>query len=87
MGIFGGKAASTGPTAIDLANMDPARDAEKHLEGASNVENPNTLADHGDGHIVDPAMERRVIRKMDLRLVPLVSALCKLMWNLCSNFG
>lgn len=26
---------------------------------------------------VDPAIERRVVRKMDLRVLPLVSSLCK----------
>ena len=49
---------------------------EKHEEagGVTNVpESPEELR-----HVttIDPEVERRVVRKIDLRLVPLVTALC-----------
>ena len=65
------------PTAVDLANLD----AEKHDVDTANVEHAdtaNTAEQHGH-HFIDPALERRVVRKMDLRLVPLVTVLCTIL--------
>jgi hypothetical protein len=65
------------PTATDLAvDMDTAQDEEKDF--------PPTTLDHGAGHFihdehhtVDPIMEKRVIRKLDFNVLPLVLVLCK----------
>jgi len=60
------------PTAVDLASHDP----EKQIEGTDNVERADsTVVQHGQ-HIIDPALERRIVRKIDMRLIPLVTVMC-----------
>ena len=46
---------------------DPEKDAIDHAETMRT----------GVVHHVDPAIERRVVRKLDFRLIPLVMGLCK----------
>jgi len=74
-------ASEPAPTAIDLAEQDP----EKHLEGATRVERTGSASEqHVDHHhIIDPALERKIVRKMDLRLVPLVTVMCMLCYLPC----
>lgn len=56
------------PAAITTANdQDPESEAIDHAE-AMRIANL---------HFVDPAIERRVVRKLDLKLIPLVMGLCK----------
>ena len=65
---------SAPPTATDLADEKRASsfqsDPEKSTHGLSDQEVPHS-------HHVDPDLEKRVIRKMDWRVVPLVAALCE----------
>ena len=65
-------ASGPAPTAIDLAGEDP----EKYIEGASQVERSGSATEQHGQHIIDPALERKIVRKMDLRLVPLVTVMC-----------
>lgn len=56
------------PAALSTApELDPEKEAIDHAEtlGAPNP------------YYVDPAVERRVVRKLDQRLIPLVMGLCK----------
>lgn len=59
------------PTITAYVEVEPARDlaadVEKHVAKKSDSEEP---------HHVHPDIERRVVRKMDLRVVPLVTTLC-----------
>jgi len=65
------------PTATDLAvDIHPTGDEEKNF--------PPTTLDHEAGHFthdehhtIDPTLEKRVIRKLDFNVVPLVLVLCK----------
>ena len=74
MGIFSPKAGL--PTSTDLAAAHPQTNASADPEKASadsQIEDPRNGAGH---HGVDPAIEARLIRKLDWRLPPLVAALC-----------
>lgn len=56
------------PAPIATSNeLDPEKEGIDHAERlrATNM------------HYVDPAIERRVVRKLDQRLIPLVMGLCK----------
>lgn len=64
------------PTTTDYVEEDRkvARDEHEEKNGLGlDVESNECQAHH-----VHPDLERRVVRKMDLRVVPLVSALCLL---------
>jgi len=58
----------------------PAVGYEQHGNNPTDLENQNESS-HQDGFDqlaqVDPKIERRVVRKIDLNLMPLVMALCK----------
>ena len=75
------------PTAMDVIKDDEqvpsARALEKHQGDPSSVESV-PRARYED---IDPVMEKQVIRKMDLRIVPLVSALYVLAFLDRSNIG
>jgi hypothetical protein len=65
------------PTATDLANdIRPAGDEEKDLPPIS-LEHEAGHFTHDEHHTVDPVVEKRVIRKLDYNVVPLVLVLCK----------
>ena len=74
MAIFKTKAVA--PTATDLrdngapAAPDSSIDAEK-------VVSDNLEESGGGQHKMDPELEKRVVRKLDWRVPPLVSGLCK----------
>ncbi|KAG8532642.1 uncharacterized protein KY384_002519 [Bacidia gigantensis] len=75
------------PTATDVVLEDKplpaAQDLEKHRDELSVSESlPQT---HNEN--IDPELERRVVRKMDFRIVPLVSALYILSFLDRSNIG
>ena len=70
MGLFNSKGSGT-PAAKEVENVDPksqdvASDEEKDPGAKVDVKNQT----------IDPAVERRVIRKLDRNVVPLVFALC-----------
>lgn len=79
MGLF--KAAPEAPTAIDLAERDPEKPVAENLEQVVSGD------EHLGHHVVDAAMEKRVVRKMDRHLVPLVMALYLLSFLDRSNIG
>lgn len=82
MGLFGKSepASEPAPTAIDLAAEDKEKNA--YLEHAATATTAATA-----GHYIDPAMERRVVRKIDMRLIPLVTAMYLLSFLDRSNIG
>lgn len=63
------------PTTTDyVEQLSPSDDVEKNspsVDTNSGVQEP---------HHANPQLEKRVIRKLDFRVVPLLSALC---WFLC----
>ena len=76
MGIFSAKRQP--PTAADLASHDGSAQAQAPIgqEKGSTAEHDIAVAG-GQQHRVDPVVEKRVIRKLDLTLTPLVAGLCK----------
>jgi hypothetical protein len=70
MTIFGSKREP--PTAIDLAAVADAGNVDSEKQDAVEFE-----GDIPHGLHIDPELERRVVRKLDLRLVPLVMSLCE----------
>jgi len=81
MGLFGRSepVSEPAPTAIDLAAEDKEKDAGAYLEHAGTA----TTDVNAHSHYIDPAMERRVVRKIDMRLIPLVTAMCKSISTTC----
>ena len=80
MGLFNKIKKSPPPTATDLVEDD--KDVEKtteYVHGEEGLQQPH--------HHVHPDIEKRVIRKMDLRVVALVSALYVLAFLDRSNIG
>jgi hypothetical protein len=64
------------PTSIDVEdniNQSKSQNLEKDVENA-HIERQDVPATH---HLVDPALEKRVVRKLDLHIVPLVLVLCE----------
>ena len=87
MGLFSRFNSTAPPTAInvieDNAHIPSALDLEKHHTGTSTLETvPGTQNQNGR-----PDVEKRVIRKMDFRIVPLVTALYVLAFLDRSNIG
>lgn len=76
MGLFSAKRQP--PTATDLASHDGSPQAQAPIdqEKGSTAEHDIAVAG-GRPHRVDPVIEKRVIRKLDLTLTPLVAGLCK----------
>jgi hypothetical protein len=80
MGLFTAKKQL--PTDTHLASLNnatqPSTDPEK---GGTNEHDVVVAADGGAGghqhHHVDPVIEKRVVRKLDLTVTPLVAGLCK----------
>ena len=63
-------------TAVDLADdIRPTHDPEKDLPGEK-LDREIGHFTHDEHHVVDPVVERRVIRKLDFNVVPLVLTLC-----------
>lgn len=54
--------------------VDQAMELGNVEKGVSPVQNENAV----DQHVIDAELERRVVRKTDRNLVPLVMALCTL---------
>lgn len=69
MHLFKSKAKPSQPQGVNQAME--AGNVEK---GLSPVQNENAV----DQHVIDAELERRVVRKTDRNLVPLVMALCTL---------
>lgn len=67
MQLFKSKAKPSQPQGVDQAME--SGNVEK---GLSPVQNENAV----DQHVIDAELERRVVRKTDRNLVPLVMALC-----------
>jgi len=83
MGILSTSSKGPPPTATDLAGSgeaSPPLDLEKK---GYEIE----TSTHAHSRHVEPGIERRVVRKMDLRIVPLVSALYVLAFLDRSNIG
>jgi hypothetical protein len=74
MGLFSVKIQP--PTATDLASRDTSAHAPIDPEKGSSAENDIAMAG-GQHHRVDPVIEKRVIRKLDLTVTPLVAGLCE----------
>ena len=76
MGILSRKAAP--PTALALGDAcQPATQQFDDLEkAATNVQDPDSIMAE-QTHAVDPEVERRVLRKIDWHLPPLVAFLCE----------
>jgi hypothetical protein len=76
MGLFSAKRQP--PTATDLAGHHGPAQAQATIdqEKGSTAENDIVMAG-GQHHRVDPVIEKRVIRKLDLTVTPLVAGLCK----------
>lgn len=71
------------PTATDLASHDATAQPPVDAEKASSVEH-DAAGGPTQQHHVDPVIEKRVIRKLDLTVTPLVAGLCKyprLVWH------
>jgi len=65
------------PTATDLVDdINPARDEEKDLPSIS-LDHEAGHFTHDSHHTIDPLLEKKVIRKLDFNVVPLVLVLCK----------
>lgn len=65
------------PTATDLADdIRPTGDEEKDLRPIS-LEYEAGHFTHDENHTIDPILEKKVIRKLDFNVVPLVLVLCK----------
>lgn len=71
------------PAAIQAAARFDTEKADISLAGAGNTSN----AENGTPYHVTPEMERKVVRKMDKRLVPLVMGLYLLAYLDRSNIG
>jgi len=89
MGLFKSAVPEVPATAIDLAGQDAviekhAVDPEKALETAQ-LENGSV--EHAGHAAFDPNMEKRIVRKLDWNLVPLVMALYLLSFLDRSNIG
>lgn len=70
MAVFGRVTRPTGlPTAIN--QLDSEKGAHDDIQKTEKGAHAGS-----DSAIIDPQTEKRVVRKMDLRVVPLVSALC-----------
>ena len=86
MGLLGKYQRAPPPTSTDLVKdqtTSPPLDLEKsHVQGNEVV---STIPSHE--HHVLPDMEKRVVRKMDVRIVPLVTALYVLAFLDRSNIG
>lgn len=67
------------PTAVDLANVD----VEKNFEDVQLEHQSST----GPRHVIDPVTEKRLVRKLDWNLVPLVMAMYLLAFLDRSNIG
>ena len=80
MGLFTAKKQL--PTDTHLASLNNATQQPTDPEkGGTNEHDVVVAADGGAGghqhHHVDPVIEKRVIRKLDLTVTPLVAGLCK----------
>lgn len=65
------------PTATDLVDdIHPTRDEEKDLPPI-NLDYEAGHFTHDEHHAVDPILEKKVIKKLDFNVVPLVLVLCK----------
>ncbi len=65
------------PTATDLADdIRPNGDEEKDLP-RTNLDYEAGHFTHDERHTVDHILEKKVIRKLDFNVVPLVFVLCK----------
>ena len=87
MGLFRKLTRVPPPTATDVvqdeSQIPSAVDLEKHRNDLSTIETmPQT-----QNEAVLPAVEKRVVRKMDFRIVPLVTALYVLAFLDRSNIG
>lgn len=74
MGLFNAKIQP--PTATDLASHDRSAQAPIDPEKGTTAEDDIAVAG-GQRHHVDPVIEKRVIRKLDLTVTPLVAGLCE----------
>lgn len=68
------KKSSDGQDEPELHSTQPQLVAETDLE-TRNYGSDSTLP--GQRPYIDPALERRVVRKLDMHLMPLIMALCK----------
>lgn len=79
MGVFNKVAKAEPPTAIDIVDN---VDVEKNLEDVQLEQRPGAPQ-----HIIDPIMEKKLVRKLDWNLVPLVMAMYLLAFLDRSNIG
>ena len=78
MGLFSAKKQL--PTDTHLASLNNATQPSTDPEKGSTDEHDVVAAGGGAGHQhhhVDPVIEKRVVRKLDLTVTPLVAGLCK----------
>lgn len=70
-----------GPPYQELMDDHKLDVAEPHAERSemANIDVTGKMAEEAYGNEIDPAAEKRVLRKMDRALIPLVTALCELM--------
>jgi hypothetical protein len=74
MGLFSAK--KQAPTATSLAShSDPAQHPVDPEKGAADERGVAVAG--AQQHRVDPSIEKRVIRKLDLTVTPMVAGLCK----------
>lgn len=72
MGLFSAKKQL--PTATDLASYNSS--APEPIDQEKGTADERDVAVAGQRHHVDPIIEKRVIRKLDLTVTPLVAGLC-----------
>ncbi|KAF7846311.1 hypothetical protein BT93_L4632 [Corymbia citriodora subsp. variegata] len=80
MGFLSKAEQQDAPTAVDLAP-----DSEKNMESIK-LEDDQT-SDHPNEHIIDPVLEKALVRKLDWNLMPLVMVLYLLAFLDRSNIG
>lgn len=59
-------------------------DTEKAYDHDVHIDNASLSAPGVPAYNIDPVVEKRVIRKLDLHVVPLLMTLCK--WRLFANW-
>ena len=84
MGLFTAKKQLPTDTHLASLNNNAATQSSSDPEKGTTHEDDVVVAANGEGgggqnHHVDPVIEKRVIRKLDLTVTPLVAGLCK--WN------
>ena len=74
MGLFSAK--KQAPTAVNLAGY--SRPTQPPVDPEKGTADERDVAEGGaQQHRVDPSIEKRVVRKLDLTVTPLVAGLCK----------